>query len=45
MAINAGVWIDHRQAIVVLASDTGKKIKRIASGFIESYISNGMAVN
>jgi hypothetical protein len=33
MATKAGVWIDHRQAIVVLASDAGKKIKRIASGF------------
>jgi hypothetical protein len=32
MAIKAGVWIDHRQAIVVLVTDRGKKIKRISSG-------------
>ena len=33
MAIKAGIWIDHRQAIVVLVTDAGKTIKRIASGF------------
>jgi hypothetical protein len=32
MATKAGVWIDHRQAIVVLATDAGKTIKKIASG-------------
>jgi hypothetical protein len=32
MATNAGVWIDHRQAIVVLVTDVGKSIKRIESG-------------
>lgn len=32
MATKAGVWIDHRRAIVVLATDAGKTIKRIASG-------------
>jgi hypothetical protein len=32
MAIKAGVWIDHRQATVVLVTDTGKRIKKIASG-------------
>lgn len=32
MATKAGVWIDHRQAIVVLVTDAGKKIKKIASG-------------
>jgi stalled ribosome rescue protein Dom34 len=31
MATKAGVWIDHRRAIVVLATDAGKTIKRIAS--------------
>jgi hypothetical protein len=30
MAIKAGVWIDHRQAIVVLVTDAGQKIKKIA---------------
>jgi stalled ribosome rescue protein Dom34 len=32
MAIKAGVWIDHRQATVVLVTNTGKRIKKIASG-------------
>lgn len=32
MATKAGVWIDHRQAIVVLVTDAGKSIKKIASG-------------
>ena len=32
MSIKAGVWIDHRQAVVVLVKDAGQKIKRIASG-------------
>ena len=31
MAINAGVWIDHRQAIVVLVTDAGSETKKIAS--------------
>src|ERR1700690_131791 len=32
MATKAGVWIYHRQAIVVLATDAGKTIKKITSG-------------
>jgi hypothetical protein len=32
MSTKAGVWIDHKQAILVLLTDTGKEIKRIASG-------------
>jgi hypothetical protein len=32
MPIRAGVWIDHKQAIVVLVSDAGKEIKKITSG-------------
>jgi hypothetical protein len=32
MATKTGVWIDHRQATVVLVTDAGKTIKRIASG-------------
>ncbi len=32
MATKAGVWIDHRQATVVLATDAGNTIKKIASG-------------
>lgn len=30
MATNAGVWIDHKQAIVVLLTEADKEIKRIA---------------
>ncbi len=32
MTIKAGIWIDHRQAVVVLVAETGKTIKKIASG-------------
>ncbi len=32
MAAQAGVWIDHRQAIMVLITETGQEIKKIASG-------------
>ena len=31
MATKAGVWIDHKQAIVVLVTDAGQKIKKITS--------------
>jgi hypothetical protein len=30
MVTKAGVWIDHKQAIVVLLTDTGKEIKKTA---------------
>ena len=30
MATKAGVWIDHKQAIVVLITDAGREIKKIA---------------
>jgi hypothetical protein len=30
MATKAGVWIDHKQAVVVLLTDGGKEIKKIA---------------
>ena len=30
MATKAGLWIDHKQAIVVLLTDAGKEIKKIA---------------
>jgi len=30
MATKAGVWIDHRQAIVVLVTNAGNEIKKIA---------------
>jgi len=32
MAMKAGVWIDHRQAVVVLITEGGKEIKKIKSG-------------
>lgn len=32
MSVKAGVWIDHKQAIVVLVTDTGKEIQKIVSG-------------
>jgi len=32
MATKAGVWIDHRQAIVVLITDAGQEIKKVKSG-------------
>ena len=31
MATKAGVWIDHKQAIVVLITDAGQEIKKITS--------------
>jgi len=31
MKTNAGLWIDHRQAIVVIVSATGEEIKQISS--------------
>ena len=41
MSIKAGIWIDHRQAVVVLVTDAGKKIKRIASGVEKPVRSSG----
>jgi hypothetical protein len=35
MSVKAGVWIDHKQAIVVLIAGTGQEIKKVKSG-IES---------
>jgi hypothetical protein len=32
MAKQAGLWIDHRKAVVVLVTDGGEEIKKIASG-------------
>lgn len=32
MAMKAGVWIDHKQAVVVLVNDAGREIKKITSG-------------
>jgi len=31
MKTKAGLWIDHRQAVVVIVSDTGEVIKQISS--------------
>jgi hypothetical protein len=32
MTKQAGLWIDHRKAVVVLVSDEGEEIKKITSG-------------
>ncbi len=32
MATKAGVWIDHKQAIVILVTDAGQEIKKFNSG-------------
>ena len=32
MSIKVGVWVDHKQAIMVLVKDAGKEIKKITSG-------------
>jgi hypothetical protein len=32
MSAKAGVWIDHKQAVLVLIAEEGQEIKRIASG-------------
>jgi stalled ribosome rescue protein Dom34 len=31
MKTNAGLWVDHRQAVIVILSDQGEEIKRIES--------------
>jgi stalled ribosome rescue protein Dom34 len=31
MTNNVGIWIDHKQAIIVFVSDTGEQIKHITS--------------
>ena len=36
MANKAGVWIDHKQAIVVLMTDVGQEIKKVNSGIEHS---------
>ncbi|MCY2940587.1 MAG: hypothetical protein NTV50_02835 [Planctomycetota bacterium] len=40
MSIKVGVWIDHKQAIMVLVKDAGKEIKKITSG-IETPVRSG----
>ena len=32
MAKQAGLWIDHRKAVIVLITDEGEEVKKIASG-------------
>lgn len=41
MAINAGVWIDHHRAVVVLMTDTGEEIKQIKSNADRPFASAG----
>ena len=40
MSIKVGVWVDHKQAILVLVKDAGKEIKKITFG-IETPIGSG----
>ena len=40
MSIKVGVWVDHKQAILVLVKDAGKEIKKITSG-IETPVRSG----
>ena len=40
MSIKVGVWIDQKQAIMVLIKDAGKEIKKITSG-IETPVRSG----
>ena len=32
MTKQAGLWIDHRKAVIVLVTDEGEEVKKIASG-------------
>ena len=41
MAMKAGVWIDHKQAIVVLITDKGQEIKKVAFDIGQPVRSNG----
>ena len=40
MSIKVGVWIDQKQAILVLIKDAGKEVKKITSG-IETPVRSG----
>jgi len=44
MYTNAGLWIDHREAIIVTLSDTGEDIKRIHSA-VEKHPHSGEPSN
>jgi hypothetical protein len=35
MPLNAGVWIDHKRAVVVLISPLGEEVKKIGSGIVK----------
>ena len=41
MATKAGVWIDHKRAIVVLVTDAGKEIKKVAFDIGQAIRSTG----
>lgn len=43
MATTAGVWIDHKQAIVVLITDAGQEVKKIAFDIGQPVRSSGRA--
>lgn len=39
MSTNVGIWIDHRQATLVLVTEAGVTLKKIASGVEEQALS------
>ena len=41
MSINAGVWIDHHKAVVVLMTDNGEEIRTIKSNADRPFASAG----
>jgi len=41
MSTKAGVWIDHRQATIVLLSESAQEVKRIESGMEQHVRSSG----
>ena len=43
MATKAGVWIDHKQAVVVLITDAGQQIKKFTSGGKQAARAGGRA--
>lgn len=37
MKANAGLWIDHREAIIIILSDAGARTKRIQSAVVKQH--------
>ncbi len=45
MKANAGVWIDHREAVIVVLSETGEETKRIPSSVEKQLRRSGEAAH